>query len=45
MMFVFYAYSIDLNAIVVCMIAVGVVALLIDRIFRAAEARLIPWKQ
>ena len=45
MMFVFYAYSIDLNAIVVCMIAVGVVAMLIDRIFRAAEHRLIPWRQ
>ena len=44
MMFVFYAYSIDLNAIVVCMIAVGLVALLIDRIFRAAEWRLIPWR-
>ena len=44
MMFVFYAYSIDLNAIVVCMIVVGLVALLIDRIFRAAEWRLIPWR-
>lgn len=44
MMFVFYAYNIDLNAIVVCMIAVGLVALLIDRIFRAAESRLIPWR-
>ncbi len=44
MMFVFYAYNIDLNAIVVCMIVVGVVALLIDRIFRAAEVRLVPWK-
>ena len=44
MMFVFYAYSIDLNAIVVCMIAVGVVALLIDRVFRAAEHRLTPWR-
>lgn len=44
MMFVFYAYNIDLNAIVVCMIVVGVVALLIDRIFRAAEHRLLPWK-
>lgn len=44
MMFVFYAYNIDLNAIVVCMIVVGVVALLIDRIFRAAEVRLIPWR-
>jgi ABC-type nitrate/sulfonate/bicarbonate transport system permease component len=44
MMFVFYAYNIDLNAIVVCMVVVGVVALLIDRIFRAAEVRLIPWR-
>ena len=44
MMFVFYAYSIDLNAIVVCMIVVGVVALLIDRLFRAAETRLLPWR-
>jgi ABC-type nitrate/sulfonate/bicarbonate transport system permease component len=44
MMFVFYAYNIDLNAIVVCMIVVGIVALLIDRIFRAAESRLIPWR-
>lgn len=45
MMFVFYAYNIDLNAIVVCMIVVGLVALLIDRLFRAAEVRLIPWRQ
>lgn len=45
MMFVFYAYSIDLNNIVVCMIVVGVVALLIDRIFRFAEFRLMPWRQ
>ena len=44
MMFVFYSYSIDLNAIVVCMIVVGVVALLIDRLFRIAESRLIPWR-
>ena len=45
MMFVFYAYSIDLNNIVVCMIVVGVVALLIDRIFRFTEFRLMPWRQ
>jgi ABC-type nitrate/sulfonate/bicarbonate transport system permease component len=45
MMFVFYAYNIDLNAIVVCMVAVGLVALAIDRIFRAAELRLLPWRQ
>ena len=44
MMFVFYAYSIDLNGIVVCMIVVGVVALLIDQLFRAAEHRLTPWR-
>ena len=44
MMFVFYAYSVDLNGIVVCMIAVGLVALLIDRIFRMGERRLIPWR-
>lgn len=44
MMFVFYAYNIDLNAIVVCMIVVGVVALLIDRIFRTLEVRLLPWR-
>lgn len=44
MMFVFYAYSIDLNAIVVCMVVVGVVALLIDRVFRLLESRLMPWR-
>jgi ABC-type nitrate/sulfonate/bicarbonate transport system permease component len=44
MMFVFYAYSIDLNGIVVCMIVVGVVALLIDQVFRYAEHRLTPWR-
>jgi len=44
MMFVFYSYSIDLNAIVVCMIVVGVVALLIDRLFRMLEGRLMPWR-
>lgn len=44
MMFVFYAYSVDLNGIVVCMIVVGVIALLIDRLFRLAERRLLPWR-
>lgn len=44
MMFVFYAYSIDLNGIVVCMIVVGVIALLIDRLFRLVERRLLPWR-
>ena len=45
MMFVFYAYSIDLNGIVVCMIVIGVVALAIDRVFRLAERHLTPWRQ
>ena len=39
MMFVFYAYSIELNRIVVCMIAVGLVALLLDRDAARAAAR------
>lgn len=43
MMFVFYAYSVDLNGIVVCMLAVGLVALAIDRGFRSAQRRLLPW--
>ena len=45
MMFIYYAYSVDLNAIVVCMIVVGIVALLIDRLFRLVERRLMPWRQ
>ncbi|UFN48450.1 ABC transporter permease [Roseomonas sp. OT10] len=45
MMFVFYAYSIDLNGIVVCMVVIGVVALAIDRLFRVAERHLVPWRQ
>ena len=45
MMFIYYAYSVDLNAIVVCMIVVGVVALGIDRLFRIVERRLLPWRQ
>ena len=40
MMFVFYAYSIELNRIVVCMIAVGLVALVLDRALRRAAAPL-----
>lgn len=43
MMFVFYAYSVELNSIVVCMLAVGVVALALDRGLRAALARAMPW--
>jgi ABC-type nitrate/sulfonate/bicarbonate transport system permease component len=43
MMFVFYAYSIELNRIVVCMIAVGLVALALDRGLRAAMRWAMPW--
>lgn len=45
MMFIFYAYSIELNGIVVCMVAVGVVALLLDRVLREALARAVPWSR
>jgi ABC-type nitrate/sulfonate/bicarbonate transport system permease component len=43
MMFVFYAYSIELNRIVVCMIAVGLVALLLDRLLRLGMRVTMPW--
>ena len=43
MMFVFYAYSIELNRIIVCMIAVGLVALVLDRLLRALMRWLMPW--
>ena len=43
MMFVFYAYSIELNRIVVCMIAVGLVALILDRMLRAGLRFFMPW--
>ncbi len=43
MMFVFYAYNIELNSIVVCMIAVGLVALAIDQGLRWLQRRLMPW--
>jgi ABC-type nitrate/sulfonate/bicarbonate transport system permease component len=43
MMFVFYAYSIELNRIVVCMIAVGMVALVLDRVLRGGLRSLMPW--
>jgi ABC-type nitrate/sulfonate/bicarbonate transport system permease component len=44
MMFVFYAYSIELNRIVVCMIAVGLVALALDRLLQLALRLLMPWR-
>ena len=43
MMFVFYAYSIELNRIIVCMIAVGLVALVLDHLLRAAMRAMMPW--
>jgi ABC-type nitrate/sulfonate/bicarbonate transport system permease component len=43
MMFIFYAYSIELNRIVVCMIAVGLVALVLDRALRALLKTAMPW--
>jgi ABC-type nitrate/sulfonate/bicarbonate transport system permease component len=43
MMFVFYAYSIELNRIVVCMIAVGAVAFALDHLLRALLRWLMPW--
>ena len=45
MMFVFYAYSIQLDGIVVCMIAVGLVAMLLDAALRALLARAVPWSR
>jgi ABC-type nitrate/sulfonate/bicarbonate transport system permease component len=45
MMFVFYAYSVELNGIIVCMIAVGLVALIIDRGFRVLQRKAMPWRQ
>ena len=43
MMFIFYAYSIELNRIIVCMIAVGLVALVLDRLLRVLMRGLMPW--
>ena len=45
MMFVFYAYSIQLSGIVVCMVAVGLVAMLLDQSLRALLARAFPWSR
>lgn len=43
MMFIFYAYSIELNRIIVCMIAVGLIALVLDRGLRALMRASMPW--
>jgi ABC-type nitrate/sulfonate/bicarbonate transport system permease component len=43
MMYHFYAYSINLNDIVACTIAVGMLALLSDRAVALIYGRLTPW--
>ena len=43
MMFVFYAYSIQLSGIVVCMAAVGVVAFCLDRLVSLCLTFITPW--
>jgi ABC-type nitrate/sulfonate/bicarbonate transport system permease component len=45
MMFVYYAYSVELNSIVVCMMSVGLVALILDRGLRHALTLLMPWSR
>jgi ABC-type nitrate/sulfonate/bicarbonate transport system permease component len=43
LMYYLYDNRVDLNAIVVCMITVGLAAFLIDRLLRFSQRRLIPW--
>ena len=43
MMFLFYAYSTEMNRIVVCMITVGVIAYAIDLAFRFLTVKFMPW--
>ena len=43
MMFIFLTYSLELRYIIVGMITVGVIALLIDILFRRLEKILLPW--
>jgi len=45
MMFIFYAYYIELDSIVVCMITVGLVALAIDQGLRYFQSWLMPWAE
>ena len=44
MMFIFYAYEINLNYIVVCIIVVALMALISDRIMQKLHRRLAPWQ-
>jgi ABC-type nitrate/sulfonate/bicarbonate transport system permease component len=43
-MFIFYAYEINLNYIVVCIIVVALMALISDRIMQKLHRRLAPWQ-
>jgi ABC-type nitrate/sulfonate/bicarbonate transport system permease component len=43
MMFVFFAYSVEPNAIIVCMAVVGICGLLMDHGLRALQRRFMPW--
>ena len=43
MMFVFYAYRVELNGIVVCMIAIGLVAFAVDKGVRLLQRKMMPW--
>lgn len=43
LMFILYSYSVELNGIVVCMVAIGLIALLIDHGLRFLQRRLMPW--
>lgn len=43
LMFVYYQYSIHTNNLVSCMIGVGVVAFLIDTVFRGIQRRWLGW--
>ena len=43
MMFVFYAYRVELNGIVVCMITVGLVAFVVDKGVRLLQRKMMPW--
>jgi ABC-type nitrate/sulfonate/bicarbonate transport system permease component len=44
MMFIFYAYEINLNYIVACIIVVALMALASDRIMQRLQRRLAPWQ-
>jgi ABC-type nitrate/sulfonate/bicarbonate transport system permease component len=43
LMYYLYDNRVDLNSIVVCMIAIGLAAFLIDRVLRVLQRRLLPW--